>query len=83
MKEPKEVLKLLSGEYAAPPENVGGISGFEYLKEVLADPTHEDYEHLIEWCGSDEFDPKFFDEKEVALRLENLRIYHSRFFNRV
>lgn len=79
--DPKEMLKLLAGSKAAPPEDIGGIPGYEYLKEVLSDPKHVEYAHMLEWVG-DDFDPALFDEKEISIRLENLRIHFSRYWSR-
>jgi hypothetical protein len=50
----------LDGARACPPEDCGGVSGYDELLEVLADPTHEDYEHLRGWApegfAADRFD---------------------------
>lgn len=44
LKELKEYPILVAGKNQCPPENCGGPRGFAELKEILADPTHEDYE---------------------------------------
>ncbi|MCE0764895.1 plasmid pRiA4b ORF-3 family protein [Pseudonocardia kujensis] len=41
----------VEGEGACPPEDCGGVPGYEHLLEVLADPSHVEYEHLREWAG--------------------------------
>ncbi|MEU7811608.1 plasmid pRiA4b ORF-3 family protein [Pseudonocardia sp. NPDC049154] len=41
----------VEGEGGCPPEDCGGVPGYEHLLEVLADPSHEEYEHLREWAG--------------------------------
>jgi hypothetical protein len=41
----------VEGEGACPPEDCGGVPGYEHLLEVPADPRHEEYEHLREWAG--------------------------------
>jgi hypothetical protein len=56
------------GEGACPPEDCGGTSGYEELLEVLADPTHEDHEHLSGWAGHWEQGRTGFDQ-EVTDRL--------------
>ena len=43
--------KCIDGARACPPEDVGGSWGYEHLLAVLADPTHEEYEHLSGWVG--------------------------------
>jgi hypothetical protein len=55
----------LAGKRACPPEDCGGISGYEYLLEVIADPEHPDYEEMSEWIDPD-FDPSTFDAEVVT-----------------
>ena len=43
----------LDGDRACPPEDVGGIRGYNNLCEVLNDPEHKDYESTREWAGED------------------------------
>lgn len=50
----------LAGKRACPPEDCGGVPGYEYLLEILSDPKHEEYEERREWLG-EEFDPEAFD----------------------
>jgi hypothetical protein len=49
----------LDGERACPPEDVGGVMGYNDLCEVLNDPDHEDYESTREWAGKDYYFEKF------------------------
>ncbi|MEC5317840.1 plasmid pRiA4b ORF-3 family protein [Brenneria populi subsp. brevivirga] len=44
-------LLCLDGERACPPEDCGGVPGYENLLGILQDPTHEDYEETLEWLG--------------------------------
>ena len=59
----------VEGERACPPEDVGGIYGYEKLLAVLAEPKHEEHEEMRMWAGAD-FEPEAFDVKAVnrALR---------------
>jgi hypothetical protein len=41
----------LAGRRACPPEDCGGPWGYAHLLDVLADPDHEEHEHLCEWVG--------------------------------
>jgi hypothetical protein len=50
----------LDGAQACPPEDCGGVSGYDELREVLADPTHGQYEHLSGWAPEG-FDADHFD----------------------
>ncbi len=54
----------LAGKNNCPPEDCGGTWGYESLLEILKDPTHEEYEELLEWLG-DGFDPTYFNKEEV------------------
>lgn len=60
---------LLSGEGDSPPEDVGGAGGFAEFLEVIADPEHEDYEHLTEWAKSQWWKP--FDFEWVARSIKS------------
>ena len=80
--DPKEILKLLDGENSAPPEGCGGIPSYEDFVEIMSDPNHKEYENMQEWYDGGSFDPSHFDIKGTAIRLENLRTYYSRYWNR-
>jgi len=55
----------IAGKRACPPEDCGGIWGYENFLEIINDPDNEEYEDMIEWVGG-EFDPEHFDVKEVS-----------------
>jgi hypothetical protein len=68
-------LSCLAGRGACPPEDCGGAWGYASLKEVLADPDHEEHEDLLDWLGLDsaaDFDPADFRLDEVNARLSRL-----------
>lgn len=54
----------LNGARSCPPEDCGGIWGYENLLETLKDPTHKEYEEWKTWLPED-FDPEQFDLAEV------------------
>jgi len=56
------------GEGACPPEDVGGIPGFEHFCEAISDRKHPEHKAMKEWYG-DDFDKDFFDPDEVNLGL--------------
>ena len=54
----------LEGERACPPEDVGGVAGYEDLLGILQDPENDRYEEVMEMIG--DFDPEHFDPSEVV-----------------
>jgi hypothetical protein len=62
----------VDGQNACPPEDVGGVPGYEEFLGVIADPTHEEHEHYVGWSGGS-FDPTDFDLAEVNARLQKVR----------
>ena len=61
--------RCIKGRRACPPEDVGGVWGYDYFLEAIQDPTHEEHENYTEWIGGD-FDPEAFDLEEVNARLK-------------
>ena len=59
----------VTGKRACPPEDVGGIWGYEDFLIAIADPGHEEHDEYLQWIGSD-FAPEAFDVEAVneALR---------------
>ncbi|HUK19084.1 MAG TPA: plasmid pRiA4b ORF-3 family protein [Bryobacteraceae bacterium] len=41
----------IAGERHCPPEDVGGVPGYEEFLEVIFEPGHEEYEHYVRWAG--------------------------------
>jgi hypothetical protein len=60
--------RCLAGERSAPPEDVGGSSGYEDYLEAMADPEHEEHENMLEWRGP--FDPESFSLAAVNQQLQ-------------
>ncbi len=59
----------LTGKNNCPPEDCGGVWGYSDILKIIKNPKHEEYEEYIEWLG-EEFDPKYFDKKEINRRLK-------------
>lgn len=57
----------LEGARACPPEDVGGMPGYEDYLEVLADRHHEQHEEMIDWRGP--FDPELFHPEKTTRRM--------------
>jgi len=57
-----------AGERRGPPEDVGGVSGYERYLNILADPDHEEHQDMLSWRGK--FDPEAFSvdqgERQIA-----------------
>jgi len=54
----------LAGERRCPPEDCGGVRGYEDLMAVMHDPSHEEYESTLRWLGG-RFEPERFDPGKV------------------
>jgi hypothetical protein len=68
--------RCTGGKRAAPPDDCGGIWGYEELLEVLADPAHPEHEERLQWLGladASQFAPDAFDLEAVNRRLGTLR----------
>mgnify|MGYP001591232569 CR=1 FL=1 len=52
--------ECLVGARACPPEDCGGIEGYEDFLAAIRAPKHEQHDEMIEWVG-DDFDPDDFD----------------------
>ena len=56
--------RLVAGEGACPPEDVGGIGGYYGFLEAIKDPKHPEHDDMLEWCGG-AFDPDALDLDEI------------------
>ena len=65
-------LQCVGGANQCPPEDIGGVGGYEEFLEAIANPSHEEYEYYIDVHG-DEFDPGYFDINEVNKRLQKIK----------
>lgn len=54
----------LAGERSCPPEDCGGIWGYEEFLEAINNPKHMEHEDMLEWIGG-EFDSGRFDIDEI------------------
>lgn len=64
--------RCLAGKRACPPEDCGGVGGYEELLSVIANPRHEEYEQTMTWLGGS-FDPEAFDVWQTDARLRSPR----------
>jgi len=61
-----------AGAQACPPEDCGGVSGYQELRTALADPAHPEHHECLAWAGAD-FDPAAFPAPEITSRLRRVR----------
>jgi len=59
--------QCIKGKRRRPPEDCGGIWGYQELIEILSDPKHPEYDERVEWCG--EIDPEEFDVTECTQQI--------------
>ena len=52
------------GKRSCPPEDCGGIWGYQDFLDIIQDSSHAEYEETMEWIGG-EFDPESFDIEKV------------------
>lgn len=64
--------RCTGGKRAGPPEDCGGIWGYERLQEVIKDPEDEEHESMMEWLGGG-FDPEYFHQEEINEQLKRIR----------
>jgi hypothetical protein len=57
--------RCLSGARRCPPEDCGGVHGYEELLKAIRDPKHERHSELLEWLGGS-FDPDDFEAAEIT-----------------
>jgi len=62
--------RCIRGKRCAPPEDVGGVWGFEDFKEIMANPNHKEYEEYKEWYGG-KFEPEEIDLEEINDKLQD------------
>jgi hypothetical protein len=56
--------RCIAGKRACPPEDVGGMTGYEAFIKGIRDPRHAEHYELLAWAGG-AFDPEAFDREAV------------------
>ncbi len=62
----------IKGRRACPPEDVGGVWGYDNFLEAIQNPDHPEHDMYTEWIGG-EFDPAEFDLDATNEILRGLR----------
>ncbi|WP_245676602.1 plasmid pRiA4b ORF-3 family protein [Devosia elaeis] len=63
--------RFVDGARRAPPEDVGGLPGFEEFLEAIADPEHREHDSVMTWYGRP-FDPTDIGLDVITARLAKL-----------
>ena len=58
----------MAGKRACPPEDCGGVWGYQEMLDLLKHSEDPEYEEKMEWLGG-EFDPEAFDVAELNAEL--------------
>lgn len=64
---------LLQAGNAAPPDDVGGASGYEDFVKIMADQNHPEHQSMLEWYG-DAFDPAYVDLGAIGSALHHFKL---------
>ena len=70
---PLEHPMCITGQGACPPDDVGGVPGFEDFVQAVADPVDPEHEELMSWYGG-AFDPAAFSAADVQERLDEITL---------
>jgi len=63
---------LAAAKGACPPEDCGGPWGYAELKDILADPSHDQHQEMLDWLGLDitsAFDPNAIATDQIEQEL--------------
>jgi hypothetical protein len=65
----------MDGKRACPPDDCGGVYGYENLLSIIRDPGHEEHADMVAWLEEmrPNFDPDAFGLDDVNRRLAKIR----------
>ncbi|HEY7254529.1 MAG TPA: plasmid pRiA4b ORF-3 family protein [Methylomirabilota bacterium] len=64
--------RCLAGERTCPPEDCGGVPGYQDFLEAIRNPRHPEHNDLLAWAGG-RLDPEAFDLAAVNRKLRRLK----------
>lgn len=73
--QPSVKPELLDGKGACPPEDCGGVWGYQNLLQILADRKHPEHQEHREWLGlfdDENYDPDEFDLEETRELIDDV-----------
>ena len=59
----------ITGKGCCPPEDCGGIPGYEHMLKVMSNPKDKEYKEMKEWLGGG-YDPEDFDIEVINKGLQ-------------
>ena len=65
-----EYPRFVDGARRAPPEDVGGLPGFEEFLDARAHPEHEQFQQMLDWYG-EIFDPEDIDARWITMIIQD------------
>jgi hypothetical protein len=65
-----EYPRFVDGARRAPPEDVGGLTGFEEFLDAMADPEHDQFQQMLDWYG-EVFDPEDIDARWITMIIQD------------
>lgn len=72
---PEFVLPFCAGGACAkPPEDCGGVPGYEEFVRAMENSDDPEHDDLVEWIGTDAWDPLAFDTIEINDRLAEVKV---------
>ena len=58
----------INGKQGCPPDDCGGLGGYDHVRDVLRNPKHPEHADMLSWLlidSADQFDSSHFDPSEV------------------
>ena len=64
------------GALNCPPEDIGGIWGFQEFKKAIKNPSHPEHDEYKDWVG-EHYNPEYFDIDEIndLLQEDNFGVF--------
>lgn len=67
--EKNQIPRCIDGKRNCPPDDCGGIWGYEDLLKTISDKNNKEYEEIMTWLGG-KFDPEYFNMTEINKSLK-------------
>lgn len=72
VEEGKNYPECVNGKRACPPENVGGVRGYQNFLDNTRNPQDNEHDDYLAWIG-EEFNPEAFELQAINNRLRKMR----------